>query len=279
MKRRGVVLGLAATALAQIGSSRVIAQPITGMDFTDPVDNLDALVRIYGANDGTTFYWYARGRIYATLPGRIAEPLFDGAAVQWIRFKPQSDGTFRQESQFVQLHYGDNGSVIDSMTNPITGKDIEIPIMQSGDAMSEMEFSVYGVRRTGSGNAPEHLSDKPKVYEWKIDGDDVVLTYESFGTYKAPWMPVLATENSVRFYQTSLGDLNDRTRNSVRATRFEVSETPFMPWLDMPQGQAGHMLWRFTASKHVQRDDIPADLLADVAKHTPAFYDRFMTEG
>lgn len=277
MKRRQFLVGSAVTTSVTVTAGVSRAQ-IGGMNFSDPADNLDALVRIYSANDGTTCYWYARGRIYAVVPGQVAEPLFDGAAVQWIRHRPQPDGTFLQESQFVQLHYRD-GAVIDAMTNPVTGRPITIPIMQSGSAMNQMEFSVYGVRRTGGGNAPERVSEQPKVYEWKIDGDVVVLTYEAMSTYEAPWMPVRATENSVRFYQASLAQLNDPQRISVDATRFEVSETPFMPWLEMPPSQPGHMLWRFTASKHNSRGEIPADLMADVAKHTPDFYERFMQEG
>lgn len=275
MNRREALAGLTAAALT---SPPVFAQNTPGMDFDNPDDNLDALVRIYSANNGATFYWYAKGRIYAVVPGQVAVPLFDGAAVQWIRHKPQQDGTFLQEAQFVQLHYRD-GAVIDTITNPVTGKTVSVPIMQSGDSMTQMEFSVYGVRRTGGGTAPEHTSDSPLVYEWKIDGDDVVLTYEAMSTYQAPWMPQLATENSIRFYTVSLDQLNDRTRPSVEAARFEVSETPFMPWLEMPAGQLGHMLWRFSASKHASRDEIPADLMADVAKHTPAFYERFTSQG
>ncbi len=275
MNRRETLVGLSATALT---ASSISAQTPRSMNFEDPVDNLDALVRIYSANDGTTFYWYGVGRIYAAVPERIAEPLFRAVGVQWMRFKPQPNGTFLQEAQFAQLHYSDDGAVIDTMTNPITGKVISVPIMQSDEAMNQMEFSVYGVRRTAAGGAPEHLSDKPIVYEWKIDGDDVVLTYEAMSTYQAPWMPRLATENSIRYYSTSLAQLNDRARPSVEATRFEVSETPFMPWLDMPEDQPGHMIWRFAASKHASRDEIPAHLLSDVARHAPKFYDRLMTD-
>lgn len=278
LHRRAALIGLGSAALVHptLKTPSLAQNSADGMDFSDPVDNLDALVRIYGANDATTFFWYATGRIYVTVPGQVAQKLFDAAALQWIRFRRQSDGTFRQESQFVQLHYADDRTLVETMANPLTGDRVNIPIMQSGNAMSEMEFSVYGVRRTGGGNAPEHTSDSPQVYEWKIDGDDVVLTYEAFGTYQAPWMPTLATENSVRFYKTSLAELNDRTRAAVRATRFEVSETPFMPWLEMPGDQPGHMLWRFSASKHASRNEIPTWLLDDAKEHTPAFFERFM---
>ena len=274
MNRRETLAGLAATVATGLSAS---AQTPQGMYFEDPDDNLDALVRIYSANDGTTSYWYAKGRIYAVVPGQVAMPLFDGAAVQWIRHRPQDNATFLQEAQFVQLHYR-NGAVIDTITNPITNRVITIPIMQSGESMTQMELSVYCVRRTGTGMAPEHTSHSPLVYEWKIDGDDVVLTYEAMSNYQAPWMPRLATENSIRFYMVSLSQLNDRSRPSVEAARFEVSETPFMPWLEMPSDQPGHMLWRFSASKHASQEEIPADLMADVAKHTPAFYDRLMTQ-
>ena len=276
MNRRETLTGLAATALTGVSAS---AQTPRGMNFESPEDNLDALVRIYSANDSTTYYWYGLGRIYAVTPGRIAEPLFDAAGIQGMRFLPQENGTFLQEAQFVQLHYGEDGSVIDAMTNPLTGQSISVPIMQSGEAMNQMEFSVYGVRRMEAGNAPEHLSDSPRVYEWKIDGDDVVLTYEAMSTYQAPWMPELATENSIRYYTTSLTQLSDRNRPSVDAARFEVSETPFMPWLEMRDGQPGHMIWRFAASKHAKRDEIPDSLLTDVSEHTPAFFDRFMSQG
>ncbi len=199
------------------------------MDFADPADNLDALIRIYAANDGATFVWYAKGRIYAVRPGEIAHPLFDGAAVQSIRFKRQLDGTYLQEAAFAQLHYDATGAVVATAVNPVTGRAFSVPVMQSGAAMSQMVFSVYGVRRRSDSGAPEHVSPNPHVYEWKIDGDDVVLTYEAMSRYQAPWMPIMATENSVRFFSTSLAELNDRARPSVKATRFEYSETPFMP--------------------------------------------------
>lgn len=261
------ILGMplvASTAPLVIGSGR------TQIDFSDPVENLDAYVRMMGSSDGAVRYFWGFGTAFAVLPGQLAMPLFNAVGAQWVRFRRRSDGSYLRDNAFVQMHYSLEGQFIDSMANPLTGKRITVPLIHN--EFATVAFTAAGIVIPPELQAETSNQGKPFVRPWISAGDDLWMLSDDFVRYYSKRFARRVVENGFRTHQVSLRELTDRGRPSVAMRGGEAAITDWIKFLEMPDESPGYMVWRFVSRKFDSLDDFPAEARADVERHSPALW-------
>lgn len=241
-------LGAATDALPRVGGTL----PRRAPDLAVPENNLRALVRMTASLREVDVPWWYDGTIYAVVPGENPLPFvkFEGMELYWMRHLP--GGEYELVGNTVTFFRDlDSGRMIDSLRNPLTGKDNGVaPAVQGGGPGRGFNYSVRGVRPS---KFLDRMPERPLVLDWSFARDTVWLHNT---TAYPPGLPPPRLQR-----QTMFAPLDAFLREREDSLPAVFSSTVFMPWLkwmDMGE-QPGHLVWHASGAKLKSVGDLPEE--------------------
>jgi hypothetical protein len=240
------------------------------IDFSDPFDNLRALVRVLADETGASCYSFSHGRIFSVVGEQLAQPLLDfkAARIQGFR-RVRADAwetRFRGMIYFCAL---ESGEIIDSWRNPYTGSQVSVThwatLGESGYTYTTMGLVPPRSFRGEFGAAKENTALR---LPWLINGDDVWLMLDERVKYVRRSDGAVRTDNAINRYHTSLADLENPKLTSVSCRTSWHTEQNWMPWMAMPK-LAGHLMWGGAGRKYAHLEQMPREFVAEIERRNP----------
>ncbi len=264
--RRGLMTGLAGAPAALAALS--VAGPgraAEGIDLSRPADNLRALMKILASTDpAQTVYFYGSGRVYGCLSERAPVPLFGTHSLSICRAKAAPDGGFLLRQHIVGFRTAvDSETMIDSMTNPVTGQTVSLPPTDYG--VADTDYRLDGTYALAV--KPPLLMNKAGPRPWSLAGGVVSMSDDTVLAKPGPQHPKadVVTRSALA---SELADPAIRSANSW----FSFSAVdPFRPWLKMTE--PGFQLWHLNGRKAATLDDMPAFIRETAMARFPKLFD------
>ena len=247
-------------------------------DPLNPVDNMNAFVRLLGDSSGErdAFNWY-KGSIFSVIGDEKANTLlvgFEGFSV--CRTVPQDDGTFMNLQREV-LYYTDpfSGQILETWKNPFTEEEVRV-IPVYNDPVN----STYAPEFTQKFGDEGEAVTFPFILPWTFMGDTAMTVFD----VNASWQNVLTPDkwpressgDRVRVCETltmflDRADLDDTSLTSIPYNGAWQRMSPWCPWMLMGQ-EPGHLFYRSHYRKLPDGlDQLPEHLRAYTEKHYPDY--------
>lgn len=261
-----LVLGAAGVgALGGLSASAVAASSARHTLPTDPLDVLEAKVRIYGTSGRKRVTWKTRITVYAVQPEGVT-PLIGlrGSESGWWT-RPDESTWVRYSSTLSFFQDLQTGRFIDEFENPLTGKINRVGV--SFIRHKEGEFHTTTGDYYGSMRAafPDAYPEKPLRPDWDLDAGIVRIRGRS------NFPPILRQPTrEAATLMVPAAELFDAAVETPIATVSGWNIRPWEPWLEMGDSP-GHVIWHFDGVKLTDADDLDADYLERARAHTPLF--------
>lgn len=247
-----------------------LCQPANGMPsqldtavqlFSDPQQNLEAVVRVMGDTRDRLAPWWYTGHIYGVRPGEAPAPLvrFEGAEINF--FVRQSDGSFRQTGTTTTF-YQDiaSGVVLQEFRNPYTGKTNAVRPNKLGGS-GYVSWSTAGIEPVW--RAFGKLQPKPLEVQWTAFGDLVWMRHDRVFPAAMP-QPIHEASTSI----VKRRELLNRRLGSCPA-QFSSSYIARWPaWMEMGD-TPGHVVWHADGLKLPNIEALPRAYLQRVRAEMP----------
>jgi len=183
-------------------------------DFSDPVDNLRAFVKITGDLTGRETYQWSSGRLFGSTPGKLAEPLADVQACRKQQYLKIADGYRCLYRGMIIFFEPRSDNVLGIFDNPYTGKRNDVTHYRT--QLSEYTITPQGYRggitEIGESGVPRKA---PFLLDWTVAGDDVWVIHDERLKYTRPDGGNVRIDNLLNQYHCRLGELDDTELSSV----------------------------------------------------------------
>ena len=280
----GLAAGLTAGGAARAGATRQTAANAQGpYDYSDPIDNMHALVKLMGDTSGRATFFHARGRVFGMMPEEHARPLlsYQGCAARKFVWDEEAGDYLFSLREWLLFTDLETGEVIDEWENPYTRETVSLPHFKGGGGAAAHRWAVEGQLRVGR---EELWADYgPQVYDWLFDGDDVVATIDQYVAFPSFYPPArfprastgaIRWELQVRTFHTRRSQLEDPSLTATEGQETWTMKNSWMGFMNMGRWP-GHHLWRAAGRKHLSLDTLPADFVARSEARWPGLIEEF----
>jgi hypothetical protein len=268
--RRGFILGLAGSCAlplaraANAPAGQLPPPPKGGYDLADPLQSLEAMLRLQGRLDGRDAPWWYFGRIYGLLPGQAPVPLFRFEGLEIMRLTRTPAGEYAATGATTSFFQDwRTREVMTRFANPISGRtnDVRPNLIGGKPGGVAAYYSTRGVRPGMV--APDAWQPDGLDLTWTWHDDSVWLSHDR--SYP-PGLPQPMGESSCAKARSA--DLHDRRRDFVPTAFSSTYFAPYPAWLEM-QGQPGYVIWHADGVKLESVAGLPADFRARVEQLFP----------
>ena len=257
--------GAVGTAAQSLNSA--LAAPLQ-YDLSD----MDQLAYVYAKIAGSTVrqrtYLQYYGQIYSVIPGQVQNRILRLKGLVRSDWSPTEDGSYRN----INFDHGlfcdpETGDVLETYDNPFTGEVNDPLHYRSGPLGGDAREFVSGTRANDV---------KP---EWQVVGDQISVTRSRFTDFRNPLQPdewpMASTGERIQFNSTGtyfarVHDINNPGLSAVEADHVWTFITHFPAWMLMGQ-RDGFVMWRWTAKKIIDPEDIDPYIVSEIDKRTPGF--------
>ena len=285
LTRRALLGTVAATAMTgaktSSGASKKSARK--SLDFSDPVDNVTAYLKLRAATETRDVIMWFTGTLDLVVPGDPVRPIIAVeslilrrterlAPLQW-NVTDWEAALYRPLDSDRYLEPGER------IRNPVTGRDVEPFHYREGPV--RFRFSDREPRIVGSRDIlPD--TGRPFSYPWRIVNGDLWMTKSSY--IRAPnWLTpaefpeessgsqiVVATHSSLR---GALAEVEDPTVDAVRSDFAYTATSGWLPWMKMGSAP-GFVSWAESGRKLLAMDEAPTAQLAALRRHHAEWFAR-----
>ena len=261
--RRTMLGAFAVAASAPAGAALLSARDTTSQalpDLSDPVVNVECIVKMLGSLEAIDCPWWYTGTIYAQRERQAPIRLFRFEGCEINHFTRSSTGAYQMHARTLSFFRDwDSGAMMDEFRNPITGQTNKVSANVLG-GNDWMEFSPTGVTLGGVALTPP---GKPYLLNWQASGDMVwVITDRGLPT--SPVQPILEAQSVF----TPAAQLADRKRNRADAMFSSTTFSPYPRWMEMGDAP-GHTIWHAAGRKLRSLDELPAEYLDRARRQFP----------
>lgn len=268
----GAPLLLGGAVASAATSGRPAAAP--RIDFTDPVQNLRAFMRLTADLDPTkeTAGWFG-GHIFAVIDDKPLQMLCGVEGFGVMRVAPQKDGTYRVFNRELAFYKDPKtDEFVDEWTNPLTGEKCQVSPIHNRTVTAAVAPIV---RQDFDG----HMVERPFNPSWTFLDGQVFQVFELHAAFPNPmtvkdWPressgPI--TRISEIFQRTCrTEDLDNPALTSVPSSGTWTRVGPWLPWMLMGQAP-GHILYRTFMKKLGDSSKLPPRLLERTKARFPEF--------
>jgi len=268
----GAAVGLGACAAPREEQQAAApTAPRLTIDFSDPAQNLKAVIKVMGNLDGAveTVSWFGGDIFAVTTPDKPLQKLFGVEGMGVLRTESQPDGSYRifnRECAFYK--HPVTGAYMDSWTNPYTGEEVEVSSIHNLTVNAEIA-PIFKMDFDGK------VVEMPFTPPWWVQ-EKIDTAMNMFEVHVAPPSPMSVAEwpresagpinrISEMFHRfVKLSELQDESLTSVDYNGVWTRIGPWLPW--MLQGQAeGHILYRTFMTRPATIERMPDGLLKQVS--------------
>ncbi len=270
--RRTLIAGGAAaltgaSALPALGASQTPAR----VDFSDPEQHLNAVIKIRASLDERLCMGFIKGRYYGVVDSTLT-PLYNVLAGTISQYRRRNDGNYDARSLEVAFFTDwDTNELLETFDNPYTGKRVEVPQTRLGP--SHTILSREERRLPEGGNELPGAEVSNRFLPPRVVHDDVYIVEEIRVTMPAGPGSAPFHYNEISTFQARMEELVDPEVKSANTQVHFNSIVSWRPWLNMA-GHPGHLLGNGTGRRVFSADGLPPDYVALVRIHHPDFLDQ-----
>jgi hypothetical protein len=242
------------------------ADPVP-LDFTNPVDNIEAWAKLEGDTSGKTVYRVSRMTAYGVPQKGYTVPLFAMRSITKIEYRRVAGG---YDSRWIAcaVYVGvDNNDVITKYRNPFSGGWIELKPLCSKITGARYTAG-KGIEMIAGFPLQSSIIGRPYILNWEVFGDRAVVERVAHSQWTEPGTEKVKHEMSIDSYSAKLSDLQNPTVTNIDGF---YSYTLVTEWLtSMKMGNVpGNIVWKSNGRKVSDPSQLPADLLADLERLAP----------
>jgi len=242
-------------------------------DLNDPKDKLLIFEKIRGDLSGKMTYSYSEGRVFGIRPDRpdslnvFGKEVFrySGCGMKIMRLL--DNGNVETKSRGWLLYRDPKtGEFLSKMTNPYTGKEIEVPPFRAGIRGSIM--TPQGPEVNASFTMESTAIGAPLDLVFTDMGDKMHITRHAFTKWFEKKSQTWRTEMTLDTYDIDKKYLYDKSHTHIPAEYHWTSQTSWLSLLKMT-GTPGHMIWTSSGGTFFNKEDLPADFIAATEEKQP----------
>ena len=255
-------LAVAPSLLATNTQDAIINPSNSPINFSDPIQNVAAYVKLIGTTEKGMVHTYIKGTIYGITPDQGVKPMIGYNILIKTVWKPWTDNSFVRTlysyGYFIDLK---TGLPAEEFENPFTG-EINRPVKIIG--------------------GPFDRVIKPEVRPFKNRGDDLWLdepAYLNFVNKLDPkiWKKASTAEKlSFLYVETYHGKLSDLANPDITSAPMQITSThntSWYPFFLMGQRPGGHY-WQAIGKKVENLEsDVPIELINYIEKEKPGYFE------
>ena len=265
--RREMIGGIGSLAVAPsllaTNTQDVIINPSNApINFSDPIQNVAAYVKLIGSTEKGMVHTYIKGTIFGITPDQGVKPMIGYNILIKTVWKPWTDNSFFRTlysyGYFIDLK---TGLPAEEFENPFTG-EINRPVKIIG--------------------GPFDRVIKPEVRPFKHRGDDLWLDEPAFLNFVNKLDPKIwkkastAEKLSFLYVETYHGKLSDLANPDITSAPMQITSThntSWYPFFLMGQRPGGHY-WQAIGKKVENLEsDVPIELINYVEKEQPGYFE------
>ena len=255
-------LAVAPSLLATNTQDAIINPSNSPINFSDPIQNVAAYVKLIGTTEKGMVHTYIKGTIFGITPDQGVKPMIGYNILIKTVWKPWTDNSFVRTlysyGYFIDLK---TGLPAEEFENPFTG-EINRPVKIIG--------------------GPFDRVIKPEVRPFKNRGDDLWLdepAYLNFVNKLDPkiWKKASTAEKlSFLYVETYHGKLSDLANPDITSAPMQITSThntSWYPFFLMGKRPGGHY-WQ-AVGKKVQNleSDVPEHVIRYIEDESPGYFE------
>jgi hypothetical protein len=250
--------GVAAYGLAHVIAHSAHARASARLNWDDPAERLETMIRVMGRTDGGVAIRWMTG-VLSGIVNQETRQLLGVSQQIFTRHRRKDDGSF--DAAYLELVYFSDlgtGAVLDQWTSPYTGRTVTVPTQVLGPTRINIPLSLRVINEPYAmeGIVNTHWLEPLPI----MDGD--VAFNERIDSYVPPMTKDGAPLkfHEVFAFRASAELLADRSLSHVPATVDKVNVISWRPWMDMAEVD-GVSMSRGAGRKIVTYDALPANLI------------------
>ena len=254
--------GFAALSTLPASAETATSGPVD-IDFSDPVQELRAHVKLVGSLQKEKVISFLRLNIYADTGEGSFVPLYTLNNLLIDYWEPQGNNEF-QMTKYEAGYYTelDSYNPIDSYENPITKERHAVESFRLGPVPRRYTPERFYV-----------MAYNPNPLPLEIIGDRVFLATQSIESFQAPGdSDRMLYVNSFMTYSASLADMQDPSIASAPVHTQLQNKNDWAPWMGMGD-RTGGTVARGYGTKIPDLDALPEGVLDGFRKYTPEILD------
>ena len=275
--------GLSAPSVGQAALAQTAAHK-NQSPFKDDADLVRAVMKMRSSTDGSLRFGWLEAKRFSYIDGEVT-PLLGLLAGTASQSRDNGDGTF--DVNVIEITYYldvETGELLDTLTMPVTGKAVKIPLYRSGPKVTtvgvktvetEVSTGAAGVVKDGDEESTAVFAPKGDVKLDRsvgpavIDGNTVWIKTEEYGRV-FPTDPkearVFYKESAI--WQGALDEILDPTVHSAKTTLSYSAATSWRPWMEMGDVE-GHTMSSGIGGKCSRVEDMHEQWLSLTQIHHP----------
>ena len=252
---------------AAMGVAGVPTFARTGLDLSTSEDFLTAVVKLRGSTDDRLCMGWVTGTRYAVIDHE-AIPMMGLLAGTFSRYRKIRPDAY--EAKSIEVAYFtdlEDGSLLETWENPVTGETVEVPQVRMGPASFTITADGLTIQQAAGEAVGMDLRHrfKPAV----MQGDDVWISEEIHVDGTPPGRDAKPfVYNEMTTYHGFRADLEDPAQSTVPTTVSFHGLVTWRPWMgfgDLP----GHTTAHGAGARAEKIDDFPEYYLELTAEHHP----------
>ncbi len=267
INRRQIIGGIgslvvAPSLLAANTQDAIINPSNSSIDFSDPLQNSTAYVKLKGTTARGMVHTYIKGTIYGVTPDEGVKPMIGYAILIKSIWKPWTDNSFFRtlysSGYFIDLK---TGLLAEEFENPFTG-EINRPVKIIGGPFDEVI--------------------RPEVRKFNIRNNDIWINEDVyinvFNKLDPEIWPKASAGKTLNFlyvesYSGQVSDLADPEISSAPMKLISTHNTSWYPFFLMGQRPGGHY-WQAIGKKVEDLEsDVPVELINYVENENPGYFE------
>lgn len=250
-------------------------------DLSDPMDQLIIFEKLHGDLSGKKTYSVSEGRVFGIRPDKpdslnvFGKEVFKytGCGIKIMR--TLENGNIESKSKGWLLYQDPKtGEYIDTMVNPYTGQEVDVPAFRAGirggvmtpsgpviDANFKMESTAF---------------DSPLNLEFTQIGDRMHVTRHAFTKWFESKSQTWRTEMTLDTFDFDMIYLMDRSYDHIPNDFHWTSQTSWLSILKMA-GTPGHMIWTSSGKTLYDKDDLPEAFVKATERKQPDVFTEPLT--
>ncbi len=247
----------------------------TSIDFSDPVQNLNAFIRVFSDIDpDKVCVGYYTGTLYNVVGDwKKVVPLCGLSGMGIRRVQTLEDNRYRVFNRELAF-YSDikTGEFVDRWDNPMNGETVDVFPIQNMFVNAEIapifEFDMEGT-----------TIKQPFSPPWEVMNGSALSLFEVHQEVKSELQPdewpressgPVMRISEMFHRHTRVADLENPDLTSVNYVGSWMRIAPYLPWMLMGQTE-GHLLYRTSTYKFSAVDQLPKAFLAKAEKEYPQY--------
>ncbi len=241
------------------------------VDFSDPEQHFNALIKIRASHDDRLCMGFIKGRYYGVVESTIT-PLYNVLAGTISQYKRRDDGDYDSRSLEVAFFTDwDTNDLLETFDNPYTGETVDVPQTRLGP--SQTILSLEGRRIPEGRNELPGAEVSDRFLPPRVVHDDVYIVEEVMVTMPAAPGGLPFHYNEISTFHARMDELMNPEIKSANTQVHFNGIVGWRPWLKMGD-HPGHLLGNGTGRRAFSADDLPTDYAALVRTHHPDFLDQ-----